>query len=353
MESISQIRGRMERLSRAQLGFFPTPLHRLERLSAQLGVDLWCKRDDLTGMSLFGGNKVRKLEFVLGQAKAQGCDTVVSYGASQSNCAMQVATGCRRLGLTPILYLADLVGTKEPRANLLLDYVLDAEVHLVPADGRTEEETEDEAVRQGRAHMARLEAEGHRCYEVPMGAAEPLGSAGFLWGWAELMEQLDGAGVAPDHLFLGTGTGGTLAGLAAGRKLLGRGPEIVAVNVSPKDEGYPRRVAELGTAALRAVDSDLTVTPEDFVTDLGYYGAGYEVPDDRATAAIRRLARSEGLIADPVYTGKALSGLLDYVESGRVPQGSSVVFWHTGGATALFAEPEMVGPVTGGRDSVT
>ncbi|NCB63571.1 MAG: pyridoxal-phosphate dependent enzyme [Clostridia bacterium] len=347
MESIEQVKTRLSHLNHAQLGFFPTPLHRLPNLSKELGVDLWCKRDDLTGMSLFGGNKVRKLEYVMGEAVALGCDTVVSYGASQSNCAMQVTTACRKLGLKPILYLADLVGTTEVRSNLMLDYILDAEVHLVPSDGRSEEETEDEAVRLGREHMARLQQEGHKCYEVPMGAAEPLGSAGFAGGWAEMMEQFDAERVEPQYLFHGTGTGGTLAGLAAGRKLLGRGPKIVAVNVSPKDESYLQKVSDLGTAALRAVGSDLTVTPADFTTDLGYYGAGYEIPSDSATAAIRRLARTEGLIVDPVYTGKALAGLIGHVESGKVPQGSTVVFWHTGGATTLFAEPEMVGNVTG------
>ena len=181
-----------------------------------------------------------------------------------------------------------------------------------------------------------------------MGAAQPLGSAGFIGGWAELLDQCCGQGIAPDYLFLGTGTGGTLAGLAAGRKLMG-GPEIVAVNVSPKDEGYPARTAALGTRALRAIGSDETLRPEDFRTDLGYYGAGYEAPAPAATAAIRRLARTEGILVDPVYTGKALSGLIDYAEQGKIPRGSTVVFWHTGGATALFAEPEMVGPVADGR----
>ena len=346
METIAQVRSRLSTLHRAQLGFFPTPLHRADRLSDELGIDLWLKRDDLTGIGLFGGNKVRKLEYVLGQAKALGCDTVVSYGASQSNCAMQVATGCRRLGIRPILYLVELVKAEELRANLLLDHVLDAEVHMVPLNGGTEEQAEEEAVRLGRAHMARLEAEGHKCYEVPMGAAEPLGSAGFIGGWAELLEQCRDQDIQPQYLFHGTGTGGTLAGLAAGRVLMG-GPEIVAVNVSPKGRHYPDRVAELGTQALRAIGSDAVVTTGDFKTDLGYYGQGYEVPDDRATAAIRRLARTEGVIVDPVYTGKALSGLIGYVEAGLVPQGSTVVFWHTGGATALFAEPAMVGGVAG------
>lgn len=346
METITQVKKRLSALPRAPLGFFPTPLHRADRLSDQLGIDLWLKRDDLTGVGLFGGNKIRKLEYVLGEAAGRGCDTVVSYGASQSNCAMQVAAACRRLGMHTILYLVSLVESEEPRANLLLDHVLGAEVHLVGLEGGTGEEAEERSVQMGRAHMARLEAEGHRCCEVPMGAATPLGSAGFIGGWAELLEQCDGLGIRPGWVFHGTGTGGTLAGLAAGRVLMG-GPEIVAINVSPKGRRYPGRVAELGTQALKAMGSDAVLTPEGFQTDLGYYGQGYEVPAPAATAAIRRLAGAEGILVDPVYTGKALSGLIGYVESGRVPQGSTVVFWHTGGATALFAEAEMVGNVAG------
>ena len=124
METTAQVHARLSTLPRAALGFFPTPFHRAENLSRELGIDLWIKRDDLTGMSLFGGNKVRKLEYVLGEARARGCDTVVSYGATQSNCAMQVATACRRLGMRPILYLVAIVEPAELRANLLLDYVL-------------------------------------------------------------------------------------------------------------------------------------------------------------------------------------------------------------------------------------
>lgn len=347
MNAMLQAKERLAALPRAQLGFFPTPLHRAERLSAELGIDLWLKRDDLTGIGLFGGNKIRKLEYVLGQAKALGCDRVVSYGASQSNCAMQVATACRRLGIKPILYLVALVEPGEARANLLLDQVLGAEIHLVPLNGGTEAEAEEAAVAQGRAHMARLEAQGHKCYEVPMGAAEPLGSAGFIGGWMELLDQLDQADIRADYLYHGTGTGGTLAGLAAGRKLTGRGPEIVAVNVSPKGPEYLDKVAALGTEALKAIGSGLTLEPGDFRTDLGYYGAGYEIPSPEGTAAIRRLAETEGVFVDPVYTGKALSGLIGHVETGLVPQGSTVVFWHTGGATALFAEPEIVGSLGG------
>ena len=333
---------------RAKLGFFPTPLHKLERLSQQLGVELYVKRDDFSGMSLFGGNKVRKLEFLLGDALAQGCDTVFTYGATQSNHAMQTVTACRRLGLTPILYLNTYVepDADDIRANMLLDHILGAEMHIVrSAPGETEADTEARCFALGRAHAQRLEAEGSRCYDVPLGGASPVGSAAFVGGYLELKEQCDGMGIDPDFVFMATGTGGTLAGLCAGRHLLGDRARVQAIAVSDKDKGYEARCAALATEALRYLGSEETLGADDFHVDRGYFAPGYEQPNEAATEAIRLLARTEGLLADPVYTGKALAGLLGHVSSGQVAPGSTVVFWHTGGATALFAERAILGPL--------
>ncbi|NLG24300.1 MAG: D-cysteine desulfhydrase family protein [Clostridiales bacterium] len=338
----------MDAAPRAALGFFPTPLYRLDRLSERLGISLYIKRDDFTGMSLFGGNKVRKLEYLLGDAIAGGCDTVFTYGATQSNHAMQTANACRKLGLTPILYLNAYV---EPdgadlRANMLLDRILGAEVHIVKGEpGETEADTEARCFAMGAAHAARLERLGHRCYDMPLGGASPIGSAAFIGGYCELHRQCAELGLSPDFIYTATGTGGTLAGLVAGRHLLGATPRIVAVAVSDKDGGYEGRCAALANASLALLGSCERVGAADFHVDRGYFAPGYERPNERSTEAIRLLARTEGLLADPVYTGKALAGLIGGVRSGAVPAGSAVVFWHTGGATALFAEQAILGPL--------
>lgn len=331
---------------RAELGFFPTPLHRLSRLSQMLGVELYVKRDDFSGRSLFGGNKIRKLEYLLGDALAGGCDTVFTYGATQSNHAMQTVTACRMLGLNPILYLNAYVepDARDVRSNMLLDRVLGAEMHIVEGEeGESEAATEARCFALGRAHAARLEAEGHRCYDIPLGGASAVGSAGFVGGYLELREQCDAEGIAPDCVFSATGTGGTLAGLCAGRRLLGGGPRIQAIAVSAKDAAYEARCAALATETLRYLGSGESVSADEICVDRGYFAPGYEQPNEAATEAIRLLARTEGLLLDPVYTGKAFAGMLDYVRSGRVAAGSTVVFWHTGGATALFAEREILG----------
>ena len=348
-ERYEAVRALLAALPRETLGFFPTPLQRLDRLSAQLGVNLYVKRDDFSGMSLFGGNKIRKLEYLLGDAKAKGCDTVFTYGATQSNHAMQTVTACRRLGLTPILYLNAYVQPDENdvRSNMLLDRILGAEMHIVESlPGETEAQTEARCFAMGREHAARLEAEGHRCYDVPMGGASPVGSCGFIGGYLEFAQQCDELGIDPDFVYTATGTGGTLAGLTAGHRLLAKRARITAIAVSPKDAGYEARCAALGTQALRQLGSAETLEAADFTVDRGYFAPGYEQPNEAATEAIRLLARTEGLLVDPVYTGKAFAGLLDHVRTGKVPQGSTVMFWHTGGATALFAEREILGDLS-------
>lgn len=350
-----------------KLSFLPTPLHKLKRLSEQLGVNIYIKRDDMTGISQFGGNKIRKLEYLMGDAVAKGCDTVFTYGATQSNHAMQTVTACRRLGLTPILYLVAIVEPDEAdiRSNLLLDQILGAEIHIVKIrDGETEAEAEERSFVLAREHMARLEARGHKCYDIPMGGANGVGSTGFIEGYAELTEQLETLGIHADYLFHATGTGGTLAGLAAGHNLLHSNTKIISVNVSFKDAAHLKKVERMANDALtyigalpagapacppEAENPAMAVRPvdaeRDLHYDLSYYLPGYEIPNEGASEAIRLLARTEGILVDPVYTGKAFAGMIDHIRTGKVPQGSNVVFWHTGGATALFAEKEILGDI--------
>lgn len=348
-EKMAAARALIDKKPRAKLGFFPTPLHKLETLSGILNIQLYIKRDDFSGMSLFGGNKIRKLEYLLGDAIAGGCDTVFTYGATQSNHAMQTVTACRRLGLTPILYLNAYVQPDEAdlRSNMLLDRIFGAEMHIVKgAKGETEAETEARCFALGKEHAARLAAQGHRCYDIPLGGANPIGSAGFISGYLELRTQCAEMGISPDAIFTAAGTGGTLAGLVAGRRLLQAQEKIVAIAVSAKKREYEANCASLANESLRWLGSGERVNADEFTVDRKYFAPGYEKPSAKAIEAIRLLARTEGLLVDPVYTGKAFAGLLGYVREGKVPPGSTVIFWHTGGATALFAEKEILGALT-------
>lgn len=346
--TVEEAKNLLARLPRTNLGFYPTPLHKLERLSAELGVNIYLKRDDLSGVSTFGGNKMRKLEYLLGDALAQGADTVFTYGATQSNHAMQTVAAACKCGLHPVLYLVSVVEPDKEtlRANLLLDYIYGAEVHIVQMEpGEEETDAEARSFAMGAEHVERLRAEGRHPYDVPMGGASPVGSVGFAGGFVELKEQCASAGIKPDYLYHASGTGGTLAGLAAGRALLGADMRIVSVAVSPKDEGYEARTADLANRALGVIgaSNDVRVSADDLQVERGYFAPGYEIPNEWGNAAIRRLARTEGVLMDTVYSGKAFGGLLDHIKRGLVPQGSTVVFWHTGGATALFSEPQIIG----------
>ena len=250
--TVEEAKNLLARLPRTSLGFYPTPLHKLERLSAELGVNIYLKRDDLSGVSTFGGNKMRKLEYLLGDALAQGADTVFTYGATQSNHAMQTVAAACKCGLHPVLYLVSVVEPDKEtlRANLLLDYIYGAEVHIVQMEpGEEEADAEVRSFAMGAEHVERLRAEGKHPYDVPMGGASPVGSVGFTGGFVELEEQCAAAGIKPDYLYHASGTGGTLAGLAAGRALLGADMRIVSVAVSPKDEGYEARTADLANRA--------------------------------------------------------------------------------------------------------
>lgn len=342
-----QIQEQMHKLPKEELGFFPTPLHKLENIVKETGVELYIKRDDFSGRNLFGGNKIRKLEYVLGEAKRRGCDTVFTYGATQSNHAMQTVTAARKLGMTPILYLVSVVDPDENdvRSNLLLDTILGAEIHIVPIlPGETEDDAEERSFQMGKEHAAKLEKEGHKCVDVPMGGANEIGSSAFIDGFAEMYLQMEALGKKPDYVFHGTGTGGTLAGLSAGKVLSGADTKIIAVQVSKKDEIYKEKVCKLANAALNyAGFSGVTVTKDAFTLEPGFYEPGYELPNQASNDAIRKLARMEGILTDPVYSGKAFAGCLDYILSGKIPAGSTVVFWHTGGATALFAESAIIG----------
>lgn len=334
-----------KQLPKVSLGFFPTPLHRLNNLSDKLGVNLYLKRDDLTGPNLFGGNKIRKLEFILGDAMEKGCDTIITFGATQSNHAMQTAVVARKLGLDVILYLNVLneVDEEDDRANILVDKILGAEINYISLENRTEAEADEIAVELALAKKVELEKAGHNVYLVPVGGATEYGSAGFISGFEELKGQFHGN---IDYVVNSTGTGSTTAGLVAGAKLYSdkdHPTQVLSINVSPKPLEHYQKMVSLANKSLELINVDTRVTLDDFHFDQSYFGEGYEIPTEEASSAIRELARTEGILLDPVYTGKGFSGLLDYIRSGQIPQGSNVVFWHTGGVSALFAEKEMVG----------
>jgi len=332
---------------RESIGFFPTPLHRLNKISERYDVEIWIKRDDLTGPSIFGGNKTRKLEFLLGEARQDNRDYIITYGATQSNHAMQTSIACRKLGLNAVLFLMAVVPPDEkwPRGNLLLDRVMGAEVHIEPCPPGGAEEAKARSHDSALARIRELEEEGHLCYNIPTGGASATGTLGYIEALLEIGRQVKQEAALPgfDYLYHATGSGGTLAGLLAGKELLQLDFELVPVDVGLVHPGFKEEVAALAEQALALLGKESSVAPDSFTIEDRFAGPGYEIPSPESSAALKNLARAEGILVGPVYTAKALSAMFAHLESGRIKKGSRVLFWHTGGASELFAEAEIVG----------
>ncbi len=330
--------GGLVALPRLDLCEKPSPLQHAPRLSARLGVEVWLKRDDLLGPA-FGGNKARKLEYLLADARVQGADCVITCGAAQSNHARLTAACANLAGLDAYLVLRSMDDPAE-QGNLLLDHLLGARVQIV----RTHRTANLAVAMQTLA--GRLRAEGRRPYVIPVGGSTALGAVGYAAGLVELDAQSVSAGLEPCAVYHASSSGGTQAGLAVAAAALhagGRPWRVIGVDVDGDPDGLRTTVTALArdaAALIQSGDPPLVpaVDPAPHVRVLaGYTGPGYGIVSEEGLAAIRLLAEMEGVFVDPVYTSKALAGIVGAVRCGDLPHGSSVVFWHTGGTPALFA----------------
>ncbi|MFZ5767886.1 MAG: D-cysteine desulfhydrase family protein [Bacillota bacterium] len=315
------------RLPRLHLAQLPTPLEEAGRLEHLFGgVRLFLKRDDLTGPAL-GGNKARKLEFLLADARRQGADVVLTVGGAQSNHARITAALAARLGMDCVLVL-DGPAPCENQGNLLLDRLLGAEVRF--AGARPAEEVMEELA-------AGLRERGRRPYAIPVGGSTPLGAVGYCLAMQEMLAQASQMGFVVHRVYVATGSGGTQAGLLLGARVLDPSLRVIGVSVSRSREECCRRVADLATGAAALLGLPVEVDPAQVEVLDEYVGPGYGIPTAACLEAVRLTARREGVLLDPVYTGKAMAALLDHLRCGVIKEGENVVFWHTGGSPALFA----------------
>jgi D-cysteine desulfhydrase len=316
---------RMMHISRLNFAHLPTPIEALTRLSEALGGPrLLIKRDDQTGLA-FGGNKTRKLEFLVAEARNLGARSLVSGGALQSNHCRQTAAAAARFGFKCILVLTG-DAPAHPSANLLLDELFGAEiVHVAERKDRDRilQETFDRAAK-----------EGLKPYLVPYGGSNATGALGYAFAIKELMEQ----DLQADWIVFATSSGGTQAGLLVGQRLFGYKGKLLGISVDESEEWLKDHVSELASSASEKLGQRIEFTPDEVLVNASYCSAGYGVLTEPEREAIRLFATCEGLLLDPVYTGRAAAGMIDLIRKGFFEKDETVLFLHTGGQPSLFAD---------------
>jgi D-cysteine desulfhydrase family pyridoxal phosphate-dependent enzyme len=311
-------------IPRLHFAYLPTPVEALPRLSDALGGPrLLIKRDDQTGLA-FGGNKTRKLEFLVAEARDQGAKTLISGGALQSNHCRQTAAAAARFGFECILVLT---GDKpeQPSANLLLDQLFGAQVVYAP-----DRKDRDRILQHTFDHATQ---KGMKPYLVPYGGSSPTGALGYAFAMKELMEQ----NVPADWIVFASSSGGTHAGLVLGQRGFGYKSKMLGISVDESEEWLSTHVSELASSASEKLGRRIEFTPAELLVNADYCTAGYGVLTEPEREAIRLFAKHEGLLLDPVYTGRAAAGMIDLIRKGFFKKDETVLFLHTGGQPALFA----------------
>ncbi|MFZ5708179.1 MAG: D-cysteine desulfhydrase [Pseudomonadota bacterium] len=336
----------LARFPRVFLAHLPTPLERLDRLSHELGgPEIWIKRDDCTGLST-GGNKTRKLEFLMAEAQAMGADLVMTQGATQSNHARQTAAFAAKLGMDCHILLEDRTGSNDANyngnGNVLLDHLHGATTER--RAGGLDMQAEMEAV------AANLRAKGRKVYIIPGGGSNPTGALGYVNCAFELVGQANDRGLVIDQVVTATGSAGTQAGLVVGLKAINAGIPLLGFGVRAPRAKQEESVFNLALRTAEKLGCPGVVGRDDVRADSDYVGAGYGIPGTDTIEAIRMFAEIEGILLDPVYSGKGAAGLIDYCRKGRFRKGTRVVFLHTGGSAALFGYDSVFAEPERGRD---
>ena len=312
-------------ISRLRFAHLPTPIEELPRLTEHLnGPKILIKRDDQTGLA-FGGNKTRKLEFLIAEAREQGAKTLITGGALQSNHCRQTAAAAARFGFECILVMNGEM-PEQPSANLLLDQLFGAEIVTVK-----DRADRNQALQES---FNTAMAAGKKPYLITYGGSSPTGALGYAFAMKEFVEQ----NIHADWIVFGTSSGGTHAGLVLGQRVFGYKGKVLGISIDEPEEWLKTRVSELASDASERFGKSIEFTPADVLANADYCKAGYGVFTDAEREAVKLFAKYEGLLLDPVYTGRAAAGMIDLIQKGFFKKDETILFWHTGGTTSLFAE---------------
>ena len=322
----------LARFPRRFIAHLPTPLERMERLSRELnGPEIWIKRDDCTGLST-GGNKTRKLEFLMAEAELEGAEMVMTQGATQSNHARQTAAFAAKMGMDCHILLEDRTGSDDANynnnGNVLLDHLHGATTEKHPGGADMNAEMEKAA--------ERMRTDGRKVYTIPGGGSNPTGALGYVNCAFEILSQVNNSGTKIDHIVHATGSAGTQAGLIVGLKAMNAQIPLLGIGVRASKEAQETNVFSLARSTAGKLGCKNVVQREDVVANTDYVGEGYGIPTESGLEAIRMFAEMESILLDPVYSAKAAAGLIDLVRKGYFKKGERVIFLHTGGSAALF-----------------
>ncbi|PIE90332.1 MAG: D-cysteine desulfhydrase [Acidobacteria bacterium] len=316
---------RLKKERKASLGILPTPLMPLKRLSRRYHCEMWMKRDDLIGMGM-GGNKTRKLEYLLGEALEKHCDTVITAGAVQSNHCRQTAAACARLGLECHLLLG---GCEQPaQGNLLLDHLFGAKIHWAGSSRKGEDM---------ELLAENLKKQGRKIYLIPYGGSDAVGALGFVYAVEELLIQEKQMNIQTDAILFASSSGGTQAGLVVGNQFYRAGKQVYGIGIDKSPTGEPDTREKIEEIVATITDqSGLSMPEPDIQLNGDFMDRPYAECGELEKHAMTVFAREEGVVLDPVYTGRAFGGLLRLLEAGMF-KNRKILLWHTGGAPAIFA----------------
>jgi D-cysteine desulfhydrase family pyridoxal phosphate-dependent enzyme len=347
--SLTDINKKINKHPQKKFVLSPTPFYKLENLSRILGgPEIYIKRDDLTGFA-FGGNKSRKLEFIIEDVLQKQCDAIITWASLQSNWCLQTAAAARKYGITPVLILFKTYDLPEEYdGNLLLDLILDADIRIKEAElGKVVSESFVEGI------LSELEDElkgkGLNPYTAPIGGSFvggsmdiPLGAIGYVKAFSEMMNQTAIDNLEVDCVIHASGSGGTQAGLVVGAKALTEKTKVLGISVSDEKEPFSKDVLDISRDTVKALDLDLEITEQDVLVMDEYIQDGYGIVNKDVSDAVRIMAMNESIFIDPVYTGKAITALIDLVKKGYFRKEDKIVFFHTGGTAALFPNKHLL-----------
>ncbi|MCJ7579889.1 MAG: D-cysteine desulfhydrase family protein [Candidatus Aminicenantes bacterium] len=341
--SISELREKIQKYPKKDLIQRPTPFYKLENLSQVLGgPQIYIKRDDLTGLA-FGGNKSRKLEYIMQDILDKGADVVVTWAALQSNWCLQTAAAAKKYGIKPILVLFKTSNLpEESDGNLLLDSLLGADIRIRSAE-KGQIIREEEAEELLADVIREVKQKGLKPYFAPIGGSMvggsmdvPLGAIGYVDAYVEMVEQASNLDVDVDYVLHASGSGGTQAGLTVGAVAMGNKVRVIGISVSEDKKSYSERVWKISGDTSESLHLDIQVKLNDVIVHDEYIKEGYGIINKDVSEAIRITAENEGIFLDPVYTGKAMAAFIDLISKGHFKKNDNVVFFHTGGTAALF-----------------